>query len=166
MPADLPWDQADVTIKKPRSFWAQHGVTYLNGKPIPADNVPVGLVLPMGRNGPAFLAYPNFDIYLEWNKSLVYSTTAAYYATRLAGAPALSRGNAPVESLSLAETKELQQLLARRGFDVGKIDGVVGAASRDAIRTMQVKYGLPADGYPSAELLAHCVAAANPGLGR
>ena len=154
VPADLPWEQADVTIKKPRSFWAQHGVTYLNGKPIPADNVQVGLHLPMGRNGPAFLTYPNFDIYLEWNKSLVYCTTAAYYATRLAGAPALARGNAPVESLSLAETKELQQLLARRGFDVGKIDGVVGAATRDAIRTMQTKYGLPADGYPNAELLA------------
>jgi peptidoglycan hydrolase-like protein with peptidoglycan-binding domain len=107
----------------------------------------------MGRNGPAFLAYPNFDVYLEWNKSLVYKTTAAYYATRLAGGPVLSKGNAPIESLSLAETKELQQRLAKMGFDVGKIDGVVGAASRDAIRSMQVKYGLPADGYPSAELL-------------
>ena len=62
VPSDLPWDQADVTIKKPRSFWAQHGVTYLNGQPIPADNLPAGLILPMGRNGPAFLAYPNFDI--------------------------------------------------------------------------------------------------------
>jgi lytic murein transglycosylase len=153
VPADLPWDQADVTIKKPRSFWAQHGVTYPSGKPIPADNVPVGLHLPMGRNGPAFLTYPNFDVYLEWNKSLVYSTTAAYYATRLAGAPPLSRGNAPVDTLSLPEMKELQQLLVRRGFDVGKIDGVVGASTRDAIRTMQIKYGLPADGYPSAELL-------------
>jgi lytic murein transglycosylase len=154
VPGDLPWDQADVTIKKPRSFWAQHGVTYANGRPIPADNVPVGLHLPMGRNGPAFLTYPNFDVYLEWNKSLVYSTTAAYYATRLAGAPALSKGNAPVETQSLAETKELQQLLARRGFDVGKIDGVIGAASRDAIRAMQIKFGLPADGYPSEELLS------------
>jgi hypothetical protein len=154
VPLDLPWDQADVTIKKPRSFWSQHGVTYLNGKPIPADETPVGLHLPMGRNGPAFLTYPNFDVYLEWNKSLVYCTTAAYYATRLAGQPALAKGNAPVESLSLAETKELQQLLARRGFDVGKIDGVVGAATREAIRSMQVKYGIPADGYPSAELLA------------
>jgi peptidoglycan hydrolase-like protein with peptidoglycan-binding domain len=37
---------------------------------------------------------------------------------------------------------------------VGKIDGVVGAATREAIRSMQVKYGIPADGYPSAELLA------------
>jgi lytic murein transglycosylase len=153
VPANLPWDQADVTIKKPRAFWAQHGVTYPNGKPIPADNMQAGLHLPMGRNGPAFLAYPNFDVYLEWNKSLVYSTTAGYYATRLAGAPPLSRGNGELETLSLAETKELQQLLARRGFDVGKIDGVIGAASRDAIRAMQTKYGLPADGYPSAELL-------------
>jgi len=155
VPTNLPWDQADVTIKKPRSFWAQHGVTYTNGKPIPADNVPVGLHLPMGRNGPAFLTYPNFDVYLEWNKSLVYSTTAAYYASRLAGAPALSQGNAPVETLSLADMKELQQLLAKQGFDVGKIDGVIGAATRDAIRTMQVKFGLPADAYPTAELLDH-----------
>jgi lytic murein transglycosylase len=153
VPSDLQWDQADVTIKKPRSFWAQHGVTYLNGQPVPADNLPAGLVLPMGRNGPAFLAYPNFDIYLDWNQSLVYTTTAAYYATRLAGGPPLAKGNGPIETLSLAETKELQQRLAKLGFDVGKIDGVVGAASRNAIRTMQAKYGLPADGYPSAELL-------------
>ena len=153
VPADLPWDQADVTIRKPRSFWAQHGVTYLNGKPVPADESPAGLVLPMGRNGPAFLAYPNFDIYLEWNKSLVYTTTAGYYATRLAGAPALNRGNGPIETLSLAETKEIQQHLAKRGFDVGKIDGVLGAASRDAIRTVQLEYGMPADAYPTAELL-------------
>ena len=153
VPSDLPWDQADVTIKKPRSFWAQHGVTYLNGQPVPADNLPAGLVLPMGRNGPAFLAYPNFDIYLDWNKSLVYTTTAAYYATRLAGGPPLAKGNGPIETISLAETKELQQRLAKLGFEVGKIDGVVGAASRNAIRTMQAKYGLPADGYPSAALL-------------
>ena len=154
VPDNLPWDQADVTIKKPRSFWAQHGVTDLNGKPVPADNLPAGLVLPMGRNGPAFLAYPNFDIYLEWNKSLVYTTTAAYYATRLAGGPVLNKGNGPVEALGLAETKLIQQLLAKRGFDVGKIDGVMGAASRDAVRSMQVKYGMPADGYPTAELLS------------
>jgi lytic murein transglycosylase len=153
VPSNLPWDQADVTIKKPRAFWAQHGVTYRNGKPIPTDNVQVGLHLPMGRNGPAFLTYPNFDVYLEWNKSLVYSTTAAYYGSRLAGAPPLSQGDAPVETLSLAEMKELQQLLARRGFDVGKIDGVIGASTRDAVRTMQIKYGLPPDGYPSEELL-------------
>jgi peptidoglycan hydrolase-like protein with peptidoglycan-binding domain len=108
----------------------------------------------MGRNGPAFLTYPNFDVYLQWNQSLVYSTTAAYYATRLAGAPALSRGQGPIESLTLAEAKELQQLLAKRGYDVGKFDGVIGASTRVAVREMQQKFGLPADAYPTSELLA------------
>ena len=154
VPAEMDWSQADVTIKKPRSYWAKSGLTYRGGKPLPADDVPTALVLPMGRNGPAFLAYPNFDVYLQWNQSLVYSLTAAYYATRLAGAPPMSRGRGPIDSLSLAEAKAVQQLLAKRGYDVGKIDGVIGAASRTAIREMQQKYGLPADGYPSPELLA------------
>ena len=154
VPADLPWEQADVTIRKPRSFWAQYGVTKLNGKPLPADNLPSSLILPMGRNGPAFLAYPNFDIYLEWNESLIYTTTAAYYATRLAGGPPLNRGRGPLQPLSAAQIKEVQRLLAKRGLDVGKIDGVLGAASRQSVRTVQLEYGLPADGYPTAELLS------------
>ncbi len=154
VPADMDWGQADVTIKKPRAYWAKSGVTYRSGKALPADNVPTGLLLPMGRNGPAFLTYPNFDVYLQWNQSLVYSTTAAYYATRLAGAPAMSRGRGPINSLSMGEAKLLQQILTKRGYDVGKIDGVIGAATRSAIREMQVKYGLPADGYPTHDLLA------------
>ena len=50
--------------------------------------MPASLVLPMGRFGPAFLAFDNFKVYTEWNNSLIYSLTAAYYATRLDGAPA------------------------------------------------------------------------------
>jgi lytic murein transglycosylase len=155
VPADMDWSQADVTIKKPRAFWVKSGVTYPSGKAPPADNVPTALLLPMGRNGPAFLAYPNFDVYLQWNQSLVYSTTAGYYATRLAGAPALSRGNGPIEPFSQAQAKELQQLLAKRGYDVGKIDGVIGASTRTGVREMQRKFGLPADAYPTPELLDH-----------
>jgi lytic murein transglycosylase len=152
VPDNLPWDQADVTIQRPRLFWSRYGVTYRNGKPVPADNMPSALLLPMGRNGPAFLAYPNFiNVYLDWNNSLVYSTTAAYYATRLAGAPPLRRGNP--EPFTAAESKQLQRLLQQRGYDVGKIDGVIGASTRAAIRDMQVKYGLPADSYPSHTLL-------------
>ncbi len=154
VPGELDWSQADVTIKKPRSYWAQSGVTYRNGEAVPSDETPTSLVLPMGRNGPAFLAYPNFDVYLTWNNSLIYCVTAGYFATRLAGAPPLSRGRAPVEPMPLADAKRVQQLLTKRGYDVGKIDGVIGAASRNAIREMQQKYGLPADGYPTPQLLA------------
>lgn len=150
---DLPWDKADLAIKLPRSQWAQWGIQYPDGGPVPADDLTASLLLPMGRNGPAFLAYPNFDIYTEWNNSLSYATTAAYLATRIDGAGPMSRGRGDTNGLDAAGTKELQQLLASRGYDVGKIDGLAGAKTRAAVKDMQIKLGLPADSYATPELL-------------
>jgi len=153
-PANFPWDQADLTIRLPRSKWSQLGVKYPDGKPLPDDDMPTSLLLPMGRNGPAFLAYANFAAYTEWNNSLIYSTTAGYLATRIAGAPPMQRPTGPVAQLPFNELRELQQLLVRAGFDVGKVDGVMGQQSRTAVKAMQIKFGLPADSWPTAELLA------------
>ena len=125
-----------------------------DGKALPNDNLPASLLLPMGRMGPAFLAYANFAAYTEWNNSLIYSTTAGYLATRIAGAPPMHRPAAPVAQLPFNELRELQQLLVRAGFNVGKVDGVMGQQSRSAVKAMQIKYGLPADSWPTAELLA------------
>ncbi len=153
-PQSLPWDQADLTIKLPRSKWAQLGVTYPDGKPLPNDDLPASMLLPMGRTGPAFLAYANFAAYTEWNNSLIYSTTAGYLASRIAGAAPMRQPSTPVAQLPFNELKELQQLLVRAGFNVGKVDGIMGQQSRTAVKAMQVKYGLPADSWPTAELLA------------
>jgi lytic murein transglycosylase len=154
VPANLRWQEADLTIQHPRSQWARWGVTRPNGSALQADNLKASLVLPMGRLGPAFLAYGNFQAYLKWNASLMYSLTAAYYATRLDGAPAMYRGSPNIPKLSIDENRELQQLLQRRGYDVGRIDGVLGLKTRSAIRDMQIKLGMPADSWPTPELLA------------
>ncbi|AXS41714.1 lytic murein transglycosylase [Breoghania sp. L-A4] len=154
VPRSMPWEQADLSIRLPRSQWKSWGVTRADGSALPGDGTPVALLLPMGRNGPAFIAYRNFDIYLEWNQSFVYATTAAYFATRLAGAPPRSRGNAEVTALSAAETKQLQQLLVSKGYDVGGVDGTIGAMTRAAVRSVQQQLGLPADAYPTPDLLA------------
>jgi peptidoglycan hydrolase-like protein with peptidoglycan-binding domain len=112
------------------------------------------LLLPMGRNGPAFLAYSNFTkSYLKWNESLVYSTTAAYLATRIAGAGPVHQGNALVTPLTYDEMVTLQKKLQAKGYDVGKIDGKLGAGTRAAVKDMQIKLGLPADSYPDQALL-------------
>ncbi len=153
-PSSFPWDQADLTIKLPRSKWAQLGVTYPDGKPLANDDMPASLLLPMGQMGPAFLAYANFAAYTEWNNSLIYSTTAGYLAARIAGSPPMLRPAVPVVQLPFNEIKELQGLLVRAGFNVGKVDGVLGQASRSAVKAMQVKFALPADSWPTAELLA------------
>lgn len=154
VPRKLPWHEAELNIRHPRSKWAGWGVTLRGGKPLPADAVRAALLLPMGRHGPAFLAYRNFDAYTQWNQSLVYATTAAYYATRLAGAPVYDRGKKGITTFGLKETRELQRLLVRRGYDVGEQDGIIGELTRQAIRKAQLKYGLPADSYPSPELIA------------
>lgn len=151
---ELPWAEAELTVRHPRSQWAEWGVTLPGGKPLPADNVQAALLLPMGRLGPSFLAYRNFDVYTQWNQSLVYATTAAYYATRLSGAPRYDKGKPGLQAYGLNETRNLQQLLTERGYDVGKIDGIIGEKTRHAIRQVQIKYGLPADSYPSNELFA------------
>jgi lytic murein transglycosylase len=153
-PQNFPWEQADLTVQLPRSKFASLGVTYADGRPLPNDNLPASLLLPMGRMGPAFLAYANFAAYTEWNNSLIYSTTAAYLATRIAGAAPMKKPAVPVAQLPFNEIKELQQLLVRAGYDVGKVDGVLGQQSRTAVKAMQIKYGLPADSWPTADLLA------------
>jgi lytic murein transglycosylase len=152
VPADMPWPEADLAIRHPRSTWAAWGVTSADGSPLPADGVRASLLLPMGRLGPAFLAYPNFDVYTQWNRSLVYATTAAYYATRLAGAPPVRRGSA--EAVSRDQIIDVQKRLAALGYDVGGVDGTLGAATRAAVKKVQMQLGLPADSYPDSAFIA------------
>jgi lytic murein transglycosylase len=151
---DLPWDQADLTITHPVSEWAAWGVKAAHGQLAAAD-LPASMILPMGRNGPAFLAYPNFKAFLGWNSAYVYSTTVAYYATRIAGAPALNRaGAASIVPLTAAQVTDLQRLLIKQAYEgVGDIDGKVGSGTRAAVKKAQMKYGLPADSYPTADLI-------------
>ena len=150
VPAQMDWSLSGLTTKRPASDWAAMGVRPRAGQL--RGDLPASLILPQGRNGPAFLAYPNFDVYFEWNQSFVYVLTAAYFATRLEGAPVFDAGN-PEPGLAEGQMKALQQKLAARGHDVGKVDGILGAGTRDAVRDEQARLGLPADGWPTRALL-------------
>jgi lytic murein transglycosylase len=156
VPDNLPWDQADLEIQHPRSQWVAWGVAAAQGN-LPADNLPASLLLPMGHFGPAFLAYPSFKAFLGWNAAMVYSTTAAYLATRIAGAPAVGRGRGVggVPVLSAQQIADMQRLLAAQHFGGGEADGKLGSATRAAVKKAQMKFGLPADSYPTAGLIEH-----------
>lgn len=151
VPANLPWDQADIEIKHPVSHWKRLGVGAAHGS-LPSDDLPASLLLPMGRFGPAFLAYPNFQVYLKWNQAMVYAITAAYYATRLAGAPAVSRGRGDIVMLTTPQVQELQRLLVKVGYK-GEPDGRLGLGTRQAVKAAQMKLGLPADSFPTVDLI-------------
>ncbi|NHQ75463.1 lytic murein transglycosylase [Roseovarius gahaiensis] len=150
LPDNMDWAQTGLRTQKPGADWAAMGVRPRHDDI--ADDLPASLLVPQGRGGPAFLAYPNFRVYFEWNQSFVYVLTAAYFANRLEGAPVFEAGN-PAPGLSAEQMKDLQRKLAARGYDVGKIDGILGAGTRASVQDIQQKLGLPADAWPTRDLL-------------
>ncbi len=151
VPADMDWTHARLDTRMTPSQWAEMGIRPRDGS-FEAPNLPATLVLPQGKDGPAFLGYPNFGVFFEWNQSFTYVLTAAYFATRLEGAPVFEAGDPP-PPLSTAEMKTLQRKLESRGHDVGEVDGILGAGTRSAVRAEQERLGLPADAWPTPALL-------------
>ncbi|UNK39213.1 lytic murein transglycosylase [Shinella sp. H4-D48] len=152
VPDALPFEKTGLQPGMKASDWFALGVKPRDGD-TSFGNLEASLVLPQGRKGPAFITYPNFNIYLAWNQSFIYTTSAAYFATRLAGAPPYERGM-PEEGLSGDAMKELQTKLQAHGHDVGKIDGILGSGTRAAIQKEQLRLGMPADGWATPALLA------------
>jgi lytic murein transglycosylase len=152
IPQTLRWQEAGLDVQHPVSQWAKWGVRGAHGK-LPDGRLQASLLLPMGRHGPAFLAYENFRVLQGWNSSMVYVTTVAYFATRLDGAPAVSRGSPDIEVLDMQQVRELQRLLLKNGHDIGDVDGKVGEKTRGAVKAMQIKLGMPADAWPTSELI-------------
>ncbi|HWU64663.1 MAG TPA: lytic murein transglycosylase [Ensifer sp.] len=151
LPESLPYEKSGLGGTLTAGDWFNLGVTPRNGDKSGAA-LNASLVLPQGRFGPAFLAYPNFNVYLEWNQSLVYTLSAAYFATRLSGAEPYDPGN-PEPGLSVEDMKVLQEKLEAKSHDVGKVDGILGSGTRAAVQKVQAELGLPADGWPDAKLL-------------
>ena len=150
VPSSLDWARTGLNHPAPAADWQALGVAGRSG---PLPDLPGAVILPMGRNGPAFLAYPNFEVYFEWNQSFTYVLTAAYFATRLAGAPVYDAGN-PDPGLSGAQMITLQERLTVLGHDVGGIDGILGERTREAVQVEQQRLGLPADAWPTADFLS------------
>lgn len=151
VPSNLDWSKTGLNHKKTVAEWAKLGIKG-RGSALGNARLPASILLPQGRKGPAFIAYPNFSVYFEWNKSFVYVTTAAYFATRLEGGPVYDAGH-PDKGLSGAQMKQLQNKLKAHGHDVGKVDGILGAKTRAAVQKEQGRLGMPADAWPTPALL-------------
>lgn len=151
VPDTLPWEKSGLGGPMTAAEWFAAGVTPRDGDTA-FGALPASLVLPQGRKGPAFITYPNFNIYLEWNQSFIYTTSAAYFATRLMGAQPYNKGT-PEQGLDDAGMKALQTKLQALGHDVGKIDGILGSGTRVAIQKEQARLGMPADGWATPALL-------------
>ena len=153
LPAGFDVALAYPEVRRTTLQWAHAGVQTVDGAPLPmlADSA---LLLPAGARGPAFVVGPNFRTLLRYNNATSYALAVGLLAQRLAGGPAVQ---APwprdLQALTRSQIHTLQTALNAQGFDTGVPDGVVGPATQAGVRQYQRSLGLPADGYPTQELL-------------
>jgi lytic murein transglycosylase len=136
----------------PMAFWAARGLKRVDGSPLGSGSA--GLLLPAGRNGPAFLVTNNFEAIFAYNSAEVYALAIGHLSDRLrGGGPLVTPWPTDDPGLARVDRRQLQDLLAGKGFDIGNHDGVMGTKTRAAIASYQQSLGMKADGRASASVL-------------
>lgn len=134
--------------------WERQGIIRPNGRPFPRPDDRAFLLVPAGIQGPGFLMLENFRVIMKYNPAEAYALAIGHLADRLRGeGPFVQKWPRYERVLSRAERLELQELLARRGYDIGEPDGQFGARTRAAIRDFQAKNGRVPDGFASIGVL-------------
>lgn len=154
LPSGFDYGSTGRSHTRPVSEWAAQGILTADGKTLPAADIKASILVPAGHRGPAFLIYDNFAVIMKWNRSESYALSVGLLADRIAGGGALRQPPpADQEALSRKEVEDLQLALNRRGYNAGEADGVMGPATRSAVRAFQRDAGLVSDGYPDRTVL-------------
>lgn len=159
LPPDFEWRHARLYNRRPVSEWQAAGVTQADGLPLVVPRSNAAIILPQGARGPAYMIWDNFDVILQWNRSVNYALSVAILADQFVRSTPLPSPPEGDEPVSLHQVVRLQQQLTAMGFNAGPADGLPGAKTQTAIRRYQVAHKLPADGYASATLIVHVEAA-------
>ncbi|MGX1743042.1 lytic murein transglycosylase [Bosea sp. NPDC055353] len=139
--------------KRSLSHWAAQGIVKYDGSRLDGHGN-AGLLMPAGRNGPAFLVFKNYDAAYSYNGADSYALAISLLSDRLRGRPGV-QGDWPTDDLPLSreQRRELQRLLIARGYNVGEPDGAVGSLTRAAIKEIEAKIGMPQTGRPGEKVL-------------
>lgn len=116
---------------------------------------PSGRTIRPQAGGVSFTVTRNFDVLKTYNNSDLYAIGVGHLADRIGGAGPL-QGSWPRDAngLSREDRLTIQRGLTARGYDVGTIDGVIGALTEAAIRDFQSRQGMTVTGVASQDVLA------------
>src|SRR5262245_28345765 len=154
LPKGFNYLLADRSEMKTIAAWERTGIRRAGGKSFPRANDRAFLLVPAGAQGPAFLMLQNFRAIMKYNSSETYALAIGHLADRLRGGDAFVQAWPRHERmLSHEERLELQQLLARSGYDVGEPDGRFGPRTRNALRAFQQAVGTTPDGFATVAIL-------------
>ncbi|WP_052763761.1 lytic murein transglycosylase [Microvirga massiliensis] len=140
---------------RPAREWARLGITRVGGAALPPEsrNTTAFLLMPAGRLGPSFLVSENFYVLKQYNESDLYALFIGHLADRLRGASALTGHWSPLDLMKRSDIWAMQKRLQAEGYDVGKVDGLVGFATRTAIGQWQARGQRQETCFPDAALI-------------
>ena len=152
LPANFDYSLAQLNNRKSAERWSVLGVRDTDNKLLPAlDNA--AILLPQGWQGPAFMVFSNFDVIMDWNRSVNYALSVAHLANQFSADKLIVvNDKAENEALTFNQMWALQGKLNQMGFDCGTPDGFPGLKTQAAIRQYQASKTLPQDGYASPSL--------------
>ena len=152
LPANFDYSMAQLNSRKSVAQWVNLGVFDIANKALPALDS-AAIVLPQGYQGPVFMVFSNFDVIMDWNRSVNYALSVAHLANQFLGDKPIVAGlEAESEALTFNQMWALQGKLNELGFDCGAPDGFPGLKTQVAIRQYQATKNLPQDGYASPSL--------------
>jgi len=140
--------------------WAALGITRVSGRPFPEHErgQPGSLLMPAGRNGPAFIVTPNFYVLKAYNFSDLYALFVGHVGDRIQYNMSDFNGRwGKVGGLNRGEVAAMQRALEAMGHDVGGADGLAGFKTRRSIGRWQAETGQKATCFPSAAMLSALV---------
>lgn len=158
------------TNKQGISYWRNQGITLANGQPLPNSLSSAGLLLPAGKNGPAFLVGKNFDAFYSYNASENYALAIAHLSemirqNRTHNVDFATAWPTDDAGISRRQAREIQQALINRGYDIGNVDGMIGDNTRRAIQDFQRSQGVNPDGRAGQKLYRLLMSNANQNSG-
>ena len=154
LPAGFDTSVNGRQARRPLSSWLARGAKPADGSTLPGSDDPTALLLPAGKDGPAFLVHKNFDAIYSYNAAESYALAIAHLSDRLrGGGPLATAWPTDDPGLSRRERRELQEILVARGHDIGEVDGMIGSRSREALKLEQARLGQPADGRAGQRIL-------------
>ena len=135
--------------------WERLGITRVSGRPFPAhERRGEGfLMMPAGRNGPAFIVTPNFYVLKEYNKSDLYALFVGHVGDRIQfNVGDFTARWGAVGGLDRSDVAGMQAALVAMGHDVGGVDGLAGFKTRRSIGRWQEATGQAATCFPEAAM--------------
>ncbi|MDA7423843.1 lytic murein transglycosylase [Thalassococcus lentus] len=135
--------------------WEKLGVKRVSGKAFPEHERRAEgyLLMPAGRDGPAFIVTPNFYVLKDYNNSDLYALFVGHVGDRIQyGMGDFAAGWGNVGGLYRSDVAVMQRALERMGHDVGGADGLAGFKTRRSIGRWQESRGQMATCFPKAAM--------------